>query len=214
LWAGEGKTGLDESGLIRDAQQGDLNAFNTLVLAHQQVAFNLAYRILSEVPSAEDATQEAFFSAFRNLRSYRGGSFRAWILRIVTNACYDELRRQKRRPAVSLDSLGGSETEDTEDPGEFLAPSPAEGPEESAERMELSRALAECLQQLPVEFRTVAVLVDVQGFDYSEAAAVVQTPVGTIKSRLARARARLRECLDGHRELLPSAFRLESGPGI
>lgn len=205
---------MDEAGLIRDAQLGDLNAFNTLVLTHQSVAYNLAYRILGDPAPAADATQEAFLSAFRHLRAYRGGSFRAWILRIVTNASYDELRRQKRRPAVSLDGMGSDDPDAPEEGAEFLAPSSEEGPEQVAERNELAEALQDCLKGLPVEFRTVAVLVDVQGFDYAEAAAVVQTPVGTIKSRLARARARLRECLEAHRELLPSRFRLESGPGV
>jgi RNA polymerase sigma-70 factor (ECF subfamily) len=204
---------LDEAGLIRDAQQGDLDAFNSLVLTHQAVAYNLAYRILGDAAPAADATQEAFLSAFRHLRSYRGGSFRAWMLRIVTNASYDELRRQKRRPAVSLDGMGSDDPDTPEDGAEFLAPSTEEGPEQAVERGELADVLRKCLGGLPAEFRTVAILVDVQGFDYAEAAAVVRTPVGTIKSRLARARARLRDCLDAHRELLPSRFRLESGPG-
>ncbi|MGH2627015.1 MAG: RNA polymerase sigma factor [Anaerolineales bacterium] len=203
---------MDELVLIRDALQGDLNAFNTLILAHQAIAYNLAYRILGESAPAEDATQEAFLSAFRHLRSYRGGSFRAWVLRIVTNASYDELRRRKRRPALSLEGMGDDE-DGPDDAGEFLAPSGEEGPEQAAERSELARALTNCLQNLPTEFRTVAVLVDVQGFDYAEAAAVVNKPVGTVKSRLARARARLRDCLDDHRELLPSRLRLESGTG-
>lgn len=203
---------MDEPGLIRDALQGDLEAFNTLVLAHQAIAYNLAYRILGEAALAEDASQEAFLSAFRNLRSYRGGSFRAWVLRIVTNASYDELRRQKRRPALSLEGMG-DDADGPDDAAEFLVPSGEEGPEQAAERSELARALTDCLQNLPAEFRTVAVLVDVQGFDYAEAAAVVNKPVGTVKSRLARARARLRDCLDAHRELLPSRVRLESGTG-
>lgn len=203
---------MDEPGLIRDALQGDLNAFNTLVLAHQAIAYNLAYRILGEAALAEDATQEAFLSAFRKLRSYRGGSFRAWVLRIVTNASYDELRRQKRRPALSLEEIGG-DADGPDDPGEFFAPSGEEGPEQAAERSELARALTNCLQNLPAEFRVVAVLIDVQGFDYAEAAAVVNKPVGTVKSRLARARARLRDCLGAHRELLPSRLRLEGGTG-
>lgn len=203
---------MDESGLIQDALGGDLNAFNALVLAHQAVAYNLAYRILGDSAQAEDATQEAFLSAYRKLRSYRGGSFRAWVLRIVTNASYDELRRRKRRPALSLEGMGEN-PDGPDDPGEFLAPSGEEGPEQAAERSELARALTRCLENLPVEFRAVAVLIDVQGFDYAEAAAVVNKPVGTVKSRLARARARLRDCLDSHRELLPSRVRLESGTG-
>lgn len=89
---------MDEKALIQDALQGDLDAFNRLVLAYQDRVYNQAYRVLGESQAADDATQEAFISAYKNLRSFRGGSFRAWLLRIVTNACYDELRRRKRRP--------------------------------------------------------------------------------------------------------------------
>ena len=94
---------MDEPALIHDAQHGDLEAFNRLVLAYQDALYNTALRILGDDSQAADATQEAFISAFRSLNSYRGGSFKAWLLRTVTNACYDELRRQKRRPTVPLE---------------------------------------------------------------------------------------------------------------
>src|SRR5512133_164245 len=86
---------MDEQGLVRDALAGDLDAFNRLVLAYQDIAFNLAYRMLSDDAAASDATQNAFLAAYRGLKSYRGGSFKAWILRMVTNSCYDELRRRQ-----------------------------------------------------------------------------------------------------------------------
>ena len=89
---------MDEPALIREAQDGDLDAFNSLVLAYQDALYNTALRIMGDDSMAADATQEAFISAFRSLNSFRGGSFKAWLLRTVTNACYDELRRQKRRP--------------------------------------------------------------------------------------------------------------------
>jgi RNA polymerase sigma factor (sigma-70 family) len=201
---------MDEPSLIRDAQRGDLEAFNRLVLAHQSRVYNLAYRIIGETDAAADATQDAFLSAYRNLRGYRGGSFVGWLLRIVTNACYDELRRRKRRPAISLEMLeeadaGPDPVEDA--PGSLT--SVQERPEAAVERTELARAIQDCLDHLPLEFRTVAILADVQGYDYREIAEVVSTPVGTVKSRLARARLRLRDCLQRFRELLPAAFRLE-----
>ena len=80
---------MDETGLIQDAQGGDLEAFNRLILAYQDRVYNQAFRVLGEYQSADDATQEAFISAYKSIRSFRGGSFRAWLLRIVTNACYD-----------------------------------------------------------------------------------------------------------------------------
>ena len=202
---------MDEVALIQSARAGDLDAFNRLVLAYQDLIFGQAYRMLGETQSAEDVTQEAFISAFRKLNSYRGGSFKAWLLRIVTNACYDQLRREKRRPTTPLEPLDADD-EEIESP-HWLA-DPGESPEESAERAELSEALQHCLEGLQADFRAVVILVDMQGLDYAEAAHSMGKPVGTIKSRLARARMRLRDCLQGSWELLPAAFRLveESEP--
>jgi RNA polymerase sigma-70 factor (ECF subfamily) len=197
---------MDEAYLIETAQRGDLDAFNSLVLAYQDYVYNQAYRIMGEEAAAADAVQEAFVSAFHNIRSFRGGSFRAWLFRIVTNACYDELRQRKRKPTTSLEPLDDS-GEEIESP-QWLA-DPSESPEEALVRTQLADAIQHCLQGLPEEYRTVAVLVDVQGMDYDEAAQVIRKPLGTVKSRLARARLRLRECLQGFGELLPVIFRLE-----
>lgn len=202
---------MNEAALIQDAQRGDLEAFNRLVLAYQDLVYNQAYRMMGEAHSAEDAAQEAFISAFRNLRSFRGGSFKSWLLRIVTNACYDELRWRKRRPTTPLEPV--DEDNETIESPHWLA-DPDESPEEAAERAELSSALQRCLDALPDDFRAVVVLVDIQGFDYSDASDVIKKPLGTVKSRLARARLRLRDCLQGFWELLPASFRLvdESEP--
>lgn len=197
---------MDEAALIRAAQHGDLDSFNTLVLSYQDSVFNTALRILGDDDLAADAAQEAFISAFRALNGYRGGSFRAWLLRTVTNACYDELRRHKRRPTVPLEPL--DEEEDEIESPRWLA-DPSMGPEQRLEVDELEHAIQHCLDALPLEFRMVVVLADIQGLDYTEVAAAAKTPLGTVKSRLARARLRLRECLQGFRELLPSAFRLD-----
>jgi len=197
---------MDEVALIKAAQGGDLDAFNRLILGYQELSYNLAYRILGDPAAAEDATQDAFISAFRSLGRFRGGSFRSWMLRIVTNTCYDELRRRKRRPTTPLEPLNDDE-EEIETP--YWLKDPGETPEERALRSELNRAIQSCLETLSDEFRTVVVLVDVQGLDYSEAAFVVKKPLGTIKSRLARARTRMRDCLQSFRELLPSSYRLE-----
>lgn len=196
---------MNEEQLIKAAQQGDLDAFNRLVTSFQGLAFNVAYRLLSDDSAAEDVTQDAFISAYRNLRSYRGGSFKAWLLRIVTNGSYDELRRRRRRPQTSLEP----ETQDGEDaPDPAWLADPGEGPQELAERVELSAAIQRCLDQLEAEFRAAVVLVDVQGMDYAEAAQTMRRPIGTVKSRLARARNRLQICLQGFVELLPDRFRL------
>jgi len=199
---------MNEEALIQDAQAGSLDAFNALVLHYQDSVFNTALRILGDEDLASDATQEAFLSAFRSITSFRGGSFKAWLMRTVTNACYDELRRQKRRPSVPLEP----ETEDGEeiDSPRWLA-DPDMSPEQKAEADEVEHAIQHCLNNLPIEFKTVVVMADIQGMDYSEVAIAVRVPLGTIKSRLARARLRLRECLQGFSELLPATFRLEEG---
>ena len=197
---------MDEFALIQSAQGGDMDAFNTLVLAYQDSVFNTALRILGDDELAADASQEAFLSAFRSLGSFRGGSFKAWLMRTVTNASYDELRRKKRRPTTPLEPETG-DGEEIDSP-RWLA-DPAMSPEQKAEAEELQHAIQHCLDALPTDFRTVIVLADIQGLDYLEVAGAVRVPLGTIKSRLARARLRLRECLQGFRELLPAAFRLQ-----
>ncbi|HEY3312114.1 MAG TPA: sigma-70 family RNA polymerase sigma factor [Anaerolineales bacterium] len=197
---------MDEPALIREAQEGDLNAFNSLVLAYQDALYNTALRIMGDDSLAADATQDAFISAFRSLNSFRGGSFKAWLMRTVTNACYDELRRQKRRPTIPLEP-SNDDDEEIESP-RWLADS-SMSPAEKFEADELEHAIQHCLENLPADFRTVVVLADIQGMDYAEVAVAARVPLGTIKSRLARARLRLRECLQGFGELLPAAFRLE-----
>ncbi len=195
---------MDEAILVQAAQEGDLDAFNRLVLAHQDAAYNVACRILLDEDAADDATQTAFISAYRSLKTYRGGSFRAWVLRMVTNACLDELRRRKRRPTTPLEPETG-DGEEMESPAWLAGSDPS--PEESLSQQELKQALAHCLQALQADFRAVVVLVDLQGLDYREAACVIGKPVGTIKSRLARARLRMRDCLQDQGELLPAEFR-------
>ena len=203
---------MDETGLIQQAKHGDLDAFNRLVLAYQEQAYNLALRLLGDDPSAQDATQTAFINAFKAIKSFRGGSFRAWILRILTNACYDELRRQKRKPTEDLNPVDADSGEEMEDPAWLSDDS--QSPEDHVTQQELEKAIQNCLGGLPEEFRTVIVLVDVQGMDYQEASDVVRKPLGTIRSRLARARQRVQDCLQNVGELLPDKYRLhgESKP--
>jgi RNA polymerase sigma-70 factor (ECF subfamily) len=202
---------MDEPALIRSAQAGDLDAFNTLVLAYQDALFNTALRILGDEDRAADATQEAFLSAFRGLSAYRGGSFKAWLMRTVTNACYDELRRQKRRPTTPLEPETG-DGEEMDSP-RWLA-DPSLSPEQKMEAGELEHAIQHCLENLPADFRVTVVMADIQGLDYREVALAARVPLGTVKSRLARARLRLRECLQGFAELLPSTFRLEEESSV
>jgi RNA polymerase sigma-70 factor (ECF subfamily) len=195
----------DEQAIIRSAQKGNLDAFNELVLRYQNQVYNVAYRIMGEPDGASDAAQEAFISAYKAIGNYRGGSFRGWLLRIVTNACYDELRRRKRRPTSSLDALYVTDAA----PGEVLV-NGAESPEAFAQRQDLNRTLHAALQTLPDEQRTTLVLSDVQGYDYQEIAEITDVSLGTVKSRLSRARAKMRDFLLAQGELLPDLYRLQN----
>ena len=193
---------MDESALIKEAQRGDLQAFNTLVLHYQSQVYNLAYRVMGEGDSAADMAQEAFISAYKHIRRFRGGSFKAWLMRIAINACYDELRRRKRRPQTSLEALYVVD----EDAGPSLT-TKTENPEAYTQRMELADAIQQCLSALPESQRMAAVLCDVQGYSYNESASIMGVSLGTVKSRLSRARARLRYCLRDKGELLPASYR-------
>ena len=194
---------VDENEAISRSQQGNSAAFNQLVAAYQSLLFNTAYRILGDSDAAADASQEAFISAYQGIRGYRGGSFKAWLLRIVTNACYDQLRHKQRRPTSSLDALL---VEDDEPPN---IPSMPEGPEDHALRREVHGQIQKGLLTLPPEQRTVIILSDVQGLSYEEIADVTDVSVGTVKSRLSRAREHMRDYLKP-RELSPSVQRHSS----
>jgi RNA polymerase sigma factor (sigma-70 family) len=199
----------DEARLIGSAQRGDVQAFNQLVLAYQQQVYNLACRIMGDPASAADATQEAFISAFQAIGRFRGGSFRSYLLRIVTNTCYDEIRHRKRRPAISFEDFG----ELDEDVNPVLV-NGRDGPEELVERSDMARVIQSGIETLPVDQRTTLVLADVQGLSYEEIVEVTGVALGTVKSRLARARCKLRDYLREHGELIPVRYRLKDGePG-
>ncbi len=197
---------MDEAALIKAAQRGDAHAFNALILSYQSQVYNVAYRIMGDAASASDATQEAFLSAYKGIKLFRGGSFKSWILRTVTNACFDLLRYRKRRPTTSLDGLGADDAAEDGDFESFLA-SVDESPADAAERAELRDAIARAALALPPDQRVTFVLSDVQGMSYEEIADIMQTSLGTVKSRLSRARAKLRDYLLSRPELLPDQFR-------
>jgi RNA polymerase sigma-70 factor (ECF subfamily) len=186
---------LDDLSQVEAARRGDVDAFNQLIERYQRPAYSLAYRTLGEAEAAADATQEAFLSAFRAVHDFRGQSFKAWLLRIVVNACYDELRRRQRRPAASLEAMA----EQTE--VELRSSDAIHGPEATAARYETAEVIQQALQRLPPDQRMVVVLCDVQGMSYEEAAVVLDVAMGTVKSRLSRARARLRDELVARGEL-------------
>jgi len=194
----------EERRLVEVAQRGDVESFNELVRLFEGRVYTLCYRMLGDAESAADAAQDAFLAAFRNLRSFRGGSFRSWMLRIATNTCYDVLRVRKRRPSVSLDI----EADDESASSPLQIADTAESPDDFAQRRELAAAIQNGLTELPDEQRIVLILSDIQGLAYEEIAQITNSNLGTIKSRLSRGRARLREVLKAG-ELLPARYRHE-----
>ena len=199
----------DEQALIAAAQRGTLPAFNKIILHYQSLAYNVAYRIMGDSDSASDATQDAFVKAYQRISQYRGGSFKAWLLRIVTNTCYDALRARKRRPTVSLENeIEGEESDPDYDPRLIDT---AERPDAFVMRKELASMIQVAIGQLPEDQRTALILSDVEGMDYEEIADAMGTALGTVKSRLSRARAKMRDLLLAQGELLPAQFRHSDG---
>jgi RNA polymerase sigma-70 factor, ECF subfamily len=194
--------------LIENARTGDLPSFNTLVTRHERSVFNVCYRMLRDGSLAEDAAQDTFVKAWQAVNSFQGGIVRPWLLRIATNRCYDILRAQGRRPASSLDAELVETEPDWTSQSEIADP-----PETHAARNELSATLERVLGALPDELRLLIVLADVQGYPYDEIAAITGNPMGTVKSRIFRARAKLRELVladPSARELLQTIGRFSS----
>lgn len=184
---------LSDAEAVRAALDGDTAAFNQLVLRYQELAFNVALRLVGTPENAADVTQDAFLSAYRHLDQFKGGSFRSWLLRIVTNACYDLHRINQRQPTHSLEQLAEETTFDPPDPGEE--------PETVTLHRDFLLHLEQGLRTLPLEQRAVLVLYDLHRLSYEEIAAALQISIGTVKSRLSRARAHLRDYLIKHPEL-------------
>ena len=180
-----------ESALVTSAQSGSLASFNTLVLKYQDVIYRTALRMMGQHDLAEDAAQDAFISAHQHLASFHGGSLKAWLLRIVVNKCYDELRRAQHNTHVSLNATlqDGSGDDEPRLGIQDHAPSV----EASVEASERNETIQKCLERLPTDFRIIIVLVDIEELSYNEASAILKVPLGTVKSRLARARLSLRQ---------------------
>lgn len=180
---------MEEDELIQRAKEGDLDSFNQLVERYQRAVYNLCLRMLGNAPAAEDATQDAFISAFRGIDKLRGDNFKAWLFRIAANACRDRLRSLRRRPSTSLDDA----------PFEFESDQPS--PEDYAMRQELGEEIKKAFTTLPPDQRLAVILRDIEGLDYEEIAQVTGSSLGTVKSRINRGRTRLRHHLEKHREL-------------
>ena len=218
----------DEGATVSRAQAGDRTAFNQLVIRHQDAVYTLCFRLTGNAEDAADATQEAFLSAFRHIEDFRGdvarshsgddaaggvrrrhgdGAFAGWLLRIASNACFDLHRYRKRRPASSLDAPPAEHDDAPSQDVEDEAP----GPELRALHGELADVIQAGLLELPEDQRLALVLCDQHGYDYQRIAELTAAELGTVKSRINRARRKMRDYLQRHRELLPDAYRLSEG---
>ena len=198
----------DEARLIARSREGDVAAFNCLVERYQDAGYSLALRMLGSADAAADVTQDAFLSAFRAIGGFRGSAFRPWLLRIVANGCYDVFRDRGRHPTASLDAMLHPPEGDV--PGYMPIASLADehgDPERAVLRAEVIEVIHAALLALGPEQRLAVVLSDVQGLSYEEVADVMQTSLGTVKSRISRGRAHLRDLLRAHPELLPAVER-------
>ncbi|MGI9145890.1 MAG: RNA polymerase sigma factor [Chloroflexota bacterium] len=204
---------LDENGIgkaLQAAQGGDVAAFNMLVLEYQRQMFNVCYRTLGNSEDAADATQDALLSAFRSLKTFHSDAsgLRSWLLRIAVNTCYDQLRRRQRRPVDSLDAPSTADPDRDARLGDHV-PDPSLGPEQRSLTSETARHIQAALEQLPADQRLTVVLCDVQGLSYQDAAHAMAVELGTVKSRLSRGRAQLRELLVAKGELPAGSQRLQ-----
>ena len=183
-----------DQALVTAALGGELEAFNQLVTFYQDYLFSMTVRVVRDPDISEEAVQEAFFSAYRNLERFSGPSFRAWLTRIAINAARDMLRKRKRRPSEPY-----PEWEDDS----WQPPAPAsERPEQVSDAQQQRAAIARCMEGISEDQRAAIVLFDVQGYGYPEIAAITNVSVGTVKSRIHRGRLALRDCLAPLMELL------------
>ena len=179
--------------LMDRARGGDLDAFNDLVVCYQDLLFALVVRMVPDRDQASDAVQEAFFSAYRNMQAFRGGSVRSWLSRIAINAAMDAQRLKKRRPADPYPEL---------EDDNWQPPAPAtDDPVTSSLESERHRALNAALGRITPDQRSAIVLFDVQGYDYGEIATMTGVSLGTVKSRIHRGRLALRELLADRMDL-------------
>ncbi len=179
------------------AQLENLDTFNHLVLKYQDLLYNHAFTLMGVRQSAEDATQDGILKAFRKIESFRGGSFRCWLLKIVTNTCYDELRRLKR---FSTTPLYPENENDDELDEPFWLVDPHISVAAMIEEKERSMTLRHYLNELPEYYRSVINLIDIYELDYSETASILKIPLGTLKSRLLRARLQMKRMLQNDLE--------------
>lgn len=198
-----------EAAIVRKVLGGDANAFETLVLEYEKNVYNIALRMTGNSEDAADMTQEAFIKAYNSLQSFRGDSkFSVWLYRIVSNVCLDFLRSKNRRPTVSL-SVEDDDGEDTQ----LDVADESQSPELLLDRKLTRESVRRGLDSLPPDYRQILLLREIQGLSYDEISQVLGLEVGTVKSRIFRARKRLCNFLidDGNISDFSSSGKMKGG---
>ena len=191
---------MNETELIERCKNGDAESFSSLILPYEKRLFHFAFRMLQDTHKAEDATQEALLKAYRSIKSYRGAAnFSTWLFTILNRVCLDMLRHEKRTGETTHISIHqtGKDEEDYEIAIEDASP----GPYEQLRKKEIQKVVEKALAQLSEEHRMMIVLRDLQNMEYDEIAKITNTSLGTVKSRISRARGALRKILETNREL-------------
>ncbi|MCL0043807.1 sigma-70 family RNA polymerase sigma factor [Peptococcaceae bacterium] len=180
---------VDDFKLVKKAQSGDYKAFEELVNRYESKVYTVAYRFFGNHEDACDLTQEVSIKIYKSLKNFRGDSnFMTWVYHITANACRDELRKRKNKKVVSLD-------EEFKDDMTLLAsiPDSALLPDDEIERKELCEQVQRCLNMMSDEYRLILIMREIQGLSYDEIASTMECSLGTVKSRLNRARASFRK---------------------
>ncbi len=194
---------IPDEDLIRKIKKGDMESFNELVRRYETKIYSVAYRFMGNHADAGDLAQETFIRMYQALPGFRGeSSFSTWLYRIAANACRDELRKRQRRRSISMDELIENS------PASVPVAAGNDSPEEVLQRNETQRHVQECLNRLSDDHRLVLVMREIQGLSYEEIAEVLNCSLGTVKSRISRARNALKEKIREKGELLSQSGRL------
>jgi RNA polymerase sigma-70 factor, ECF subfamily len=186
---------MDDRDLVGRARRGDREAFTQLVMQYQVPLYNMALRMVGGRDDAADITQEAFLRAWEKIRTLRDAPFKSWLFQIAANLCYDHFRRGRRYGVMPEDEGAGRVA---------TLGIATPDPQERAEASERNRLVRDSIRALDHEMRLAIVLRDINGLAYEEIANVLRVPLGTVKSRIARARAQVQERLQRHPELFPT----------
>jgi RNA polymerase sigma-70 factor (ECF subfamily) len=185
---------MDDRDLVGRARRGDREAFTQLIVQYQVPLYNMALRMVGGPDDAADIVQEAFLRAWEKIRTLRDAPFKSWLFQIAANLCYDHFRRGRRY---------GTMPEEEQSAKIIGLGVPAPDPQERAEANERNRLLRESIARLEHDMRIAIILRDINGLSYDEIATALRVPLGTVKSRIARARVQVQEYLQRHPELFP-----------